>query len=205
MSTHVIQTVIEMPLTSDEEVFICKELKGHVSELAIVRNILLSLKDSQGTHVIQKAILSFHGDCQTLIMEEVIPNFSSITSNSNGLCVIKRLLALSIKESYKQYQSLISSQIAKDCINITQNPYGNYAIQILLETFDPACKKVVIQNLKGKIVQLSMIKYSSNVVERAMENSDQGMREKIISEFIESDNFLGIAYQGLFIISSNEE
>lgn len=77
-------------------------------------------------------------------------------------------------------------------ILLAENPYGNYAIQIVLQTFPKECTNSLIESLKGKIVQLSMIKYSSNVVERSMENAVPELRDAIINELMESDNFLGI-------------
>ncbi len=64
------------------------------------------------------------------------------------------------------------NKFEKDCIEIVQDPFGNYAIQYAIDTFGyDSCKKI-INEICVNILSLSMQKFSSNVVEKCIENCD---------------------------------
>ena len=58
----------------------------------------------------------------------------------------------------------------KDCIEIVQDPFGNYAIQYAIDTFGNESCKMIINEICTNILSLSMQKFSSNVVEKCIEN-----------------------------------
>ena len=82
--------------------------------------------------------------------------------------------------------------MSKSAIELVQNPYGNYAIQVALETFTVQDCDPILGALKGKFAQLSMLKFSSNVVEKCIEKADEKRREVILKELANSDKLLGI-------------
>lgn len=124
------------------------------------------------------------------MIQELIEEFKFTSSNSFGLCVIKKLLALCIKEEYAKFQPSILKEIVSACIELSQNPYGNYAVQITLETFDPLLCDSIIESLKGKLTQLSITKYSSNVVERCLERALPKTKELLLQELNSSDSII---------------
>ena len=85
--------------------------------------------------MIQKAILSFHGKNQEAIISEVILELPKSSSNANGLHVTKKMLSLTIKPEYEKYQTEVTQIMAKNTIEMAQNPYGNYALQIVLDCY----------------------------------------------------------------------
>lgn len=111
--------------------------------------------------------------------------------NANGLCVIKKLLAVVLNMDLTCYQHDIIEKICSHSIEMAQNPYGNYAVQIVLETFPHESTNSIVESIKGKLIQLSIMKYSSNVVERCLENSLPPTRDALLREIIESESFLG--------------
>ena len=58
----------------------------------------------------------------------------------------------------------------KDCIEIVQDPFGNYAIQYAIDTFGYDSCENIINEICVNILSLSMQKFSSNVVEKCIEN-----------------------------------
>lgn len=59
--------------------------------------------------------------------------------------------------------------VQKNCLEIVQNPFGNYIIQHILEEWGPeVCKDVTII-IHQNLISLSMQKFSSNVVEKCMD------------------------------------
>lgn len=60
----------------------------------------------------------------------------------------------------------------KECMEIVQDPFGNYAIQHVLEVYGSSLSIGIINEIKNNILSLSMQKFSSNVVEKCIEYSN---------------------------------
>ncbi len=60
----------------------------------------------------------------------------------------------------------------KECIEIVQDPFGNYAIQHLIEVYGSSLVRGIIHEVVNNILSLSMQKFSSNVVEKCIESAD---------------------------------
>jgi uncharacterized membrane-anchored protein YjiN (DUF445 family) len=71
---------------NQEEELIFKALKGHIVYLA---------RDAQGAHVVQKVLNTFPEETKRqFIFDEVFQSLIDLAKDSNGLCVIKRLIQL---------------------------------------------------------------------------------------------------------------
>ena len=53
-----------------------------------------------------------------------------LANNCNGLCVIKKVI---IHSSDPVNVNRILQRIVENCLNLVQNPFGNYAIQVALD------------------------------------------------------------------------
>ena len=69
-------------------------------------------------------------------------------------------------------RSKILLVIQKNCLEIIQNPFGNYIIQHILEEWGPQICQDVTKVIHQNIISLSMQKFSSNVVEKCMDLID---------------------------------
>lgn len=187
--THTIQSMLDVITMSEEEELVASDLRGHVFELANVF-LFMKLKDPQATHVIQKALLTFNSERQKFIMTEAIEKFKELSNDANGLCLIKKLLT--ICRNSPQIVSDITTKMTESAMELAQNPYGNYAIQIALENFTTEECAPILESIKGKYAQLSMLKFSSNAVERCIEKANLEKRNEIIKEIISSEKFLSM-------------
>ena len=142
--------------------------------------------------MIQKAILLFRGKNQELIIQEVVQDMVHTCSNPNGLHVAKKLITLCLRPEYEKYQQPVITILAAHCIELAQNPYGNYGMQIVLDSYPAENCVQIIESIKGKIANLSITKYSSNVVERCLEKASPELRIELITELIQASNFIGI-------------
>jgi hypothetical protein len=138
--------------------------------------------------VIQKAILYFHEKNQEDIMTEIIGDMLKTSGNPNGLHVIKKLLPLALKVEYEKYREEIAQEIVKNTTEMAQNPYANFALQIVISTYPPSIVSKIIEVLKGKIVSLSLAKYSSSVIECCIEKVEEELKEEIIRELMDPEN-----------------
>lgn len=114
------------------------------------------------------------------IIEEVLQKLIELSNNVNGICVTKKVIPLCCKNTSAQQR--IISIIAKNSIELIQNPYGNYAFQIALDSLDSIQCIPLLDSLKGKYSQLSLLKFSSNVIEKCFEKVDKKRKNEIIKE-----------------------
>ena len=69
-------------------------------------------------------------------------------------------------------------------INLCTDQYGNYVIQNLLETRHGENCKEIYEALKGRILEMSIHKFASNVIERCLHYGTKDQKEDIINEII---------------------
>ena len=74
---------------------------------------------------------------------------------------------------------------------LIQNPFGNYALQTVIDNWELEDIKELIYTFKDKCVILSIQKYSSNVIERCIEKSEEFLNNFII-EISKDDNSIGL-------------
>ena len=84
--------------------------------------------------------------------------------------------------------SKILKKIYKDVKELSEDQYGNYIIQYILENQNGKNVDSIYEGLKGNIFDFSLHKYASNVVERALNFGNSKQRQNIINEIIEKDN-----------------
>lgn len=104
-----------------------------------------------------------------------------------------------MQEEFAIFQKEVINKIAQNCIELSQSPYGNYAVQIVLETYPKEDITPIIESVKGKLIQLSIMKYSSNVIERCLEKALPTTLLSLQKELVESENFLGMVINIIFI------
>lgn len=178
--THTIQKMVDLVNLPEEEKFFERTLTGHVGKLAI---------DQQGTHIIQKIITSFTEENRQFAFEEIKEAFLSVSKTSHGLCVVKKLVANTTKpENRKSMVKFIS----ENAIQLVQDPYGNYAVQEIMERWPEQDYIPVINKIKEKVAQLSIQKFSSNVVEKCLQISDPEEKNDIIMHIAKVDKLVSV-------------
>jgi hypothetical protein len=121
-------------------------------------------------------------------MTETITNIFKISTNSNGLHVIKKLVSLTLKVEYEKYKVEVVKGMSKSAIEMAQDPYANYVLQMVLDSYPPEITSGVMKVIKRKTINLSLTRYSSNVVERCIEKADEKLKEEIIKELMNAEN-----------------
>jgi hypothetical protein len=178
--THTIQKMVELVNLPVEEEFFKGALTGHVDYLAI---------DQQGTHIIQKVICCISEPNRQFVFDEVKNSFLIISKASHGLCVIKKLVANT--KNLENKQSLID-YVSENVIELAQDPYGNYAIQEVMDKWKEYDYNPLFAKIKTRIAQLSIQKFSSNVVEKCLQMSDEVERNDIIMHLAQVDKLANV-------------
>jgi len=100
-------------------------------------------------------------------------------------------LFLSLLLTQIQLLQTILSELLQATTSLVQDQYGNYVVQHVLEHGSPADKSQIIQQLEGKILQLSQHKFASNVIEKCVQYGTYQERNWIIDEVIREEDKYG--------------
>lgn len=107
--------------TKAEKELITNPIKSNLMQLAT---------DIYGTHVLEKAMICFEYLIIKDISSYILDNFIYFANNPNGLCVAKKLIFLEYKNmNFPKLKKIM----LENSIQLIQNPYGNYAIQIAID------------------------------------------------------------------------
>jgi len=84
------------------------------------------------------------------------------------------------------------SRISKEILHLVCHPFGNYAITEMITNWPNKVNQTIFKALKSKLNELSMQKYSSNVIEVCLERSDSQTRSDFIVEISNSDKIANL-------------
>ena len=151
---------------------IIEEIGSKLEKNIIINSIKTSYEtlcfDANASHVIEKIISSFEEEYVSFIYTFCVENFLELSTNSNAICVIRKIITFTHK---KDLHEKIKRIIKNNALSLIQHPYGNYVIQGIIETWDDNEVYEILGLFEGKYSYLSMQKYSSNLVERCIEKS----------------------------------
>ena len=181
ISTYPIQCIIEKLNTEEEFDLIFNSLKNNLMELCF---------DIYGTHVIEKILTSFNYEKHIIhISNFILDNFISLVNNSNGLCIVKKEIIIEYKRKNGENFKKLKQLLIDNSLLLIQNPFGNYALQLAIDNWDLEDIKEIVNTFKGKILLLSIQKYSSNVIERCIEKDEQFLNSFIYEISIDNKSF----------------
>ena len=130
----------------------------------------------------QKLLSSFSPsvtDCVYVVMAEQL---LEVANHPYGLCVLKKCIS-----EAKKHQELLLKKLSRHAMELVQSPYGNFAIQHALEEWGGCRCMPILQRMEGRIMQLSVQKFSSNVVEKLFSCSPPEVRDRFFGELVASD------------------
>ena len=177
ISTYPIQCIIEKLNNEKEQEIIFN---------GIINNLMKLCIDVYGTHVIEKIFSSFNYEKYLIYISNfILENFVFLVNNSNGLCIVKKEILLEYKNKNDNFKKL-KKLIIENSIILIQNPFGNYALQMAIDNWEINDLQEIFSTFKGRYVFLSIQKYSSNVIERCIEKSEEFLTNFIYE--ISNDN-----------------
>eukprot|EP00249_Psilotum_nudum_P011055 c22941_g1_i4 orf=265-753(-) len=105
-----------------------------------------------------------------------------IATHQHGGCVLQHCIDIS---SGVQQQWLVA-EIASNALVLSQDPFGNYVVQYILDMAMPWAAIEVIARLEGTFSCLSMQKFNSNVFEKCLKLAGEESKSCIIQELVAS-------------------
>ncbi|KAB1213229.1 hypothetical protein CJ030_MR5G022406 [Morella rubra] len=156
----------------DQKIQLVHELDGHV---------MRCVRDQNGNHVIQKCIECVPVEKIGFIVSAFQGQVATLATHPYGCRVIQRVLEHCSDEL--QIQCIVEEILESACV-LSQDQYGNYVTQHVLEMGKSHARTRIIKSFTGAVVQMSQHKYASNVVEKCLEYGDTAERELLIEEII---------------------
>ncbi|EOA39390.1 hypothetical protein CARUB_v10012475mg [Capsella rubella] len=173
--TRVVQRLVES-LKTRKQISLVKS--------ALKPGFLNLIRDLNGNHVIQRCLQCLSTEDNVFIFEDATRYCIDIATHRHGCCVLQKCIAYS---SGQQREKLIT-EISRNSLFLAQDPYGNYALQFVLELRDFSAIAAMLSQLKGHYVELSMQKFSSHMVERCLTHCPES-RPQIVRELISVPHF----------------
>lgn len=159
IGTYPIQAIIDQVTSNNEKSIIIHAIEDSLS---------LFCYDTYGTHVIEKILSHFDFIFTSFIYSFIIDNFLLLAYDINGICVVKKALIYCDKENL---HNTLYQYSYENALKLVEHPFGNYVIQVIAENWSENEVINLASQFKGKFVELSNKKYSSNVIERCLEKS----------------------------------
>ncbi|ESO06525.1 hypothetical protein HELRODRAFT_131366, partial [Helobdella robusta] len=148
-------------------------------------NVLACCYNQNANHVIQKAIEQVKYEHVWLIVDQIKGKVSVLSNHPYACRIIQRLVCL--ERLSEQDSSFIREEIFASIESLIHDQYGNYVIQYLVEKGGDRARHVVMEWVRGRVVQLSQHKYSSNVIEKCMMFADDEQRNFLFTEILGCD------------------
>ncbi|KAG7652124.1 putative pumilio 7 [Arabidopsis thaliana] len=173
--TRVVQRLVET-IRSGKQISLVK--------LALRPGFLDLIKDLNGNHVIQRCLQCLSTEDNKFIFDAATKFCTEIATHRHGCCVLQKCIAYSMRQ---QREKLIA-EISRNSLLLAQDPFGNYAVQFVIELRIPSAVAMMLAQLKGHYVQLSMQKFSSHMVERCLMHCPES-RPQIVRELVSVPHF----------------
>jgi len=167
------------------------------------------IRDMNGNHVIQRCLASLSAPHATFIFERVASDLLAIATHRHGCCVVQR----SLDHADPTHREAIIAEVVRHAAKLVSDPFGNYVVQYILELKQPALTHATVQALQGGFADLSLQKFSSNVIEKCLKCGDAAVVSIIAHELIHArtlstllhDPFANYVLQTLLTVGSDEE
>jgi pumilio RNA-binding family len=167
---RVIQKAFQF-LPRDVQTQLAMELQDNVDEC---------IKDLHGNHVIQKCIEQMPPESVDFIIKGVSDQVEQYAVHMYGCRVIQRLLEHCQPDQLENKDVL--KKITKGTKELSENEFGNYVVQHMLEHGREVDKKKILTIVCEHIADFGKAKCSSNVVEKCFEICTTGCHADYLKE-----------------------
>ncbi|XP_010461334.1 PREDICTED: pumilio homolog 9-like [Camelina sativa] len=171
--TRVVQKMIETVRTKHQMALVKSGLKP--SFLALVKYL-------NGNHVIQSCLQSLGPNDNKFVLEAATKHCAEIAVHRHGCCVLQCCVANSVGP---QHERLVA-EISRNALRLSQDPFGNYVVQFLIEQKFSAVKLLV--QFRNHYAELATQKFSSHVIEKCLREYPES-RSEIVRELLSSPDF----------------
>ncbi|CAO0802959.1 unnamed protein product [Mucor circinelloides] len=151
---------------------------------ALEPNVVALIKDLNGNHVIQKCLHKLSPEHNQFIYDTVSEHCIQVASHKHGCCVYQRCIDHAVESQKIQLVNVITQH----ALPLVQDPFGNYVVQYVLGLDNAAYYDGLIRRFIEPIRELSVQKFSSNVIEKCIRVAGKETRRLLIAGIIDHPN-----------------
>eukprot|EP00588_Corethron_pennatum_P010373 CAMPEP_0194264986 /NCGR_PEP_ID=MMETSP0169-20130528/341_1 /TAXON_ID=218684 /ORGANISM="Corethron pennatum, Strain L29A3" /LENGTH=841 /DNA_ID=CAMNT_0039005351 /DNA_START=305 /DNA_END=2830 /DNA_ORIENTATION=+ len=140
--------------------------------------------DSNGNHVVQRVLQKLSHCHASFVFEAVATAVGDVARHRHGCCVIQRCLDSPVSPA----RSNLVAKIVENALDLMQDAYGNYVVQYVLDVCSEEEATAVCESVIGKVSLLAVQKFSSNVIEKCLEKSNDRIQELYLQEISKPEN-----------------
>ncbi|KAK8558777.1 hypothetical protein V6N12_042073 [Hibiscus sabdariffa] len=174
--TRVVQKLIETLKTRQQISLVISALEP---------GFLSLIKDLNGNHVVQRCLQCLSSEDNKFIFVAAAKYCVDIATHQHGCCVLQRC----ISHSTGEYKEKLVEEISSNGLLLAQDGYGNYVVQFILELKIPSATSTLVSQFQGNYVHLSLLKFSSHVVEKCLLVLNDESRTRIVRELLSTTHF----------------
>jgi hypothetical protein len=92
--------------------------------------------------------------------------------------------------------------LEENVISLVQSPFGNYAIQTAIESMKQGDLRGIYNSLAHNVLQLSVQKFSSNVIEKCLDYCDREIKQKFFEGIFQPEGMKSLikSSYGFYVI-----
>lgn len=136
--------------------------------VAVIRPRVIDLaKDAKGNYLIQSFLKQFPPETNQFIYDAISERIVEVATHKVGCTLLNRC----VDNANEPQVSRLVDRLAAHSLVLVQDQFGNYVIQHLLAAA-PQHNTKLIRSLLGHIPELSVQKFSSNVIEKCLQVAD---------------------------------
>ncbi|KAL0796419.1 hypothetical protein Bca101_067796 [Brassica carinata] len=140
------------------------------------------VKDLNGNHVIQTCLTSLGPNDTKFVLDAATKYCAEIATHRHGCCVLQCCVSNSVGD---QRERLVN-EISRNSLQLSQDPFGNYVVQYLIEQKVSAAK--LLMQFRMHYAELATQKFSSHVMEKCLRIYPES-RAEIVRELLSVPNF----------------
>jgi len=157
--TRVIQKMLEVADTDAQIDTLIGAMAARVMELIL---------DMNGNHVVQRCLASLPPERAAFVYDAVRNETVRVSTHRHGCCVLQRCL----DHAPEMHRGPIIGLVVSNAKKLVLDPFGNYVVQYVLELKSAELTRGIANALVGAFAELSLQKFSSNVIEKCLQAGD---------------------------------
>jgi hypothetical protein len=135
--------------------------------------------DANATHIIIKYVSLIPSPKNDFIIQFLSDNIFELATKKHSCCALQKCIEFS---NQKQKKFLLLS-VANKSFGLFTDQYGNYVVQYVVNACDYEINKIIVSNLLYDIPKFASQKFSSNVIEKCLDCSDEETKDLIVEKF----------------------
>ena len=151
---------------------------------ALSSNAVLLMQDTNGNHVIQKCLHTYPPDHNQFVFDVACRDMAQLATHRHGCCVLQRCIDVAAPLQ----KAAVIDKVIENTVELVQDAFGNYVVQYVLDMNDHEVNGRLAKIFIDHMRELSIQKFSSNVIEKCIQQNSPKVQLSMIQEICKREN-----------------